>query len=409
MRNFSRFITSLFARSSYGIAFAAILGSQFAQAVVDENHFMEGQFQIGSGFRYVKTDSNYASFGSETVLNGVNRGYSSMDLDLTARYVLIDRWGLHGNLVMSNAESTNTDATRKNSNLASVSLGTDILFLYGSHFLWGDVNATLPVDKFDKNADNPLTSDGVVSFATTLNYLKPFRNWTFEGGLGFKYRLEGRSALMPYNAGASYHFGKWYLGGGFSGFQSVINDADTDSQIVRNTTLTRANGGSLIYSSINPAAIFAELKVGRLSQGSNHLEGIVRTTLAGDNYAAYTEGLVRWFWYFGYERDPKSLEKRIREIPTEFEADTQDGVDQSLFENNAGELPRKAVRKNVEAFEDESEPDDADLLDEEGPEPTIQLKKKKRPTKKIKKKKKRVPNSEDFQESEEQRAEDEEA
>ncbi len=370
-----------------------LLGSSFAQAVVDENHFLEGQFQVGTGFRYLKSDSNYASFGSETVLNGANRSYTAMDLDLSARYVLMDRWGLHTNIVMANAETTNLDATRKNSVLSSISAGTDILFLYGSHFLWGDINATMPIDKYDKSIDNPLTSDGVMSLSTSLNYLKPFRNWSFEAGLGFKYRLEGRSALLPYSLGASYHFGKWYVGGGFSGFQSVIDDADTDSQSVRNSTLNRANGGSMLYSSINPSAVFAELKVGRISQGSNHLEGIVRTTLAGDNYAAYTEGLIRWTILFGYERDPKSIEKRIREIPSQFEADTQDGVDQSLFEGDPVKVvPKKVIKKT------ESEEREAEIITESGEDPSIELRKKKKVNKK--KKKKRIPNSENFEEVE---------
>ncbi len=322
--------------------------SSLAQAVVEESHFLEGQLEMGVGFRYLKTDSNYTSMGSSPVLNGPGRSYSTMDIDLYSRYVVVDKWGLYGGMTFANSESTNTDATRRNPTVSQVLLGTDVLLLYGRHFLWGNFDITSPVARYDKNTDTALTSDGVIAFGTGLNYLFPWNNWTIEGNLGFDYRLEGRSALLPWEVSGSYHFGRWYTGLGFSGFQTVIEDADTNARSVRDATLVRANGGSYIYSSINPSVVFVELKGGRLSQGSNQLEVILRSTVSGAQYAAYTELAARWTWFFGNEKDTRSLEKKIRQIPVNFEVNTDDGVDQNLFKGPPTQLDAYKNRKRNE-------------------------------------------------------------
>src|SRR5262249_17961177 len=102
--------------------------------------------------------------------------------------------------------------------------------------------------------------------------------------LGYAYRDEGRSSILPYRLGALYASSHLWVVGEYRGYRSMSDDSDTNNSLLRAIQLARMNGGSYQFYSLNPSVAEVAAQVGyRFTVYS--IYGGVAQTMSGESTA----------------------------------------------------------------------------------------------------------------------------
>lgn len=350
------------------VVLGSLLMSPSGFALENFKDFKRDTWDFDIATEYFHSEANYTSYGggSQNLFNG--NSYQLIDTQFRTRYVPRPSHSFFGWVTLSNAESVDSVATRKNSAISSGALGMDFM-LYADLFeAIGEVIAVMPFENIEEGSDRVFTNEGVFELRSRLILQKKFGAARGYGWLGFNYRAGGRSFLMPWGAGAQTRLGNVLLGAEIFGYQSVSDDTDKNN-FLRTSYVNAVNAGSMKFYSINPSLIDSQAYV-QFALGTHWtVQGQGGMTLAGENSAAgfHVGAFIRYSFDMtsGYriEESPRnttspvpkqrsnmydqrdttlSSEKKVRG----FREDTSDGVDQGAFK------PRPTPKKKKKSEED---------------------------------------------------------
>lgn len=334
------------------LSFAGLLlFSQSAGALDNYKEFHRDHLDFEVGTQYFYSQANYSSSGTGTqsLLNGNH--YQLLDSNLTVRYVPKRDWSVFGWGTVSNSESKNSVATRTNSSLSQAGVGADFVMYSESFQLIPEIIAVMPLEQVDPTSDTVLNNEGVMEVRSRLIAQKDFGGLRGYAWLGFNYRGDGRSFLLPWGVGTQLKLRRLRVGAELFGYQSMSEDTNKNS-ILRTAYINTVNAGSMRFYSVDPSLIDSQLYATWLVSPKLSLQVQGGTTLAGSNmaegfhvgglisysfdltqgyseesYAEPTHSEVPGYRSNMYEESTLSSERKVKQ----FQEVVDDGVDQNLF------------------------------------------------------------------------------
>lgn len=298
-------------------------------------------FELASQFFY--SQANYGSFGTSTQnLPGSNH-YQLLDMTFESRYMPQPTWSMFvlGNI--GNAESNDAIAKRSNSSFSQVAAGFDFLVYSDAFQLVPEILLIIPFEKVDSASDTVLNSEGVIELHTRLIAQKEFESWRAYGWLGFNYRGDGRSFLLPYGLGAQLKFDKVNWGAEVFGYQSISTDT-SENMALRTGYINGVNAGSMKFYSVEPSLVDSQLYMTWLVSKKWTVQVNGGMTVAGENIASgfHVGGFLRYSFDMteGYTQPNEYFTPTKSESPAElssekkvkyFREDVSDGVNQKIF------------------------------------------------------------------------------
>jgi len=366
-----------------------------ASSYDDYQSFRKGTYDFQLETQFFRSDANYISSGDSFQRLSNGQSFELWDVYFKFRYDLSRRSAWYANVDVATANSTGFDAKRSNSSLASSVLGYAYMIYSDDFDAITDFNMTIPYNQISANTDTVMNSEGVMEGTALLRLQKTYDMFAIYGYGGGTYR-QSRSALIPWGAGAELRWNSITLGGKIFGYQTIMDDPDKDNKNQRLIVNDRVNGGSLKFYAVNPSLIdseiYAKFKMGR----SWTLTGGGGTTISGASTASgFHFGLNLAFSWDSqpsyYLRPGSGSEDDLsseRKVPR-FKEETNDGVDQKIFEKKAQPPPAKprprpssgqlAPAEEAVAVRKAPQPEPTPVInDADGGEVQLKLKRKKK-------------------------------
>lgn len=314
-----------------------------------DKSFLSERLTFSTQYQFFQTEANYTPEGGQFVSLSSNNKYQISDLDLGLRWTTGSTWGFYSSTRWSQAESRNFGITRKNSQITMASVGMDLLLVSTSKFqLIPDFRVVFPMQRVEKNRDEVILSEGALEISPSLiakanwGILQPFAS------IGFTYRDEGRSSLLPYSLGTELAFSSFRLGADLNGYFSLIKDSQTTAE--RQSVLYR-NGGSFHNNTTDPSLLNAKTWISWKGPQLS-VRGGIGTSMTGASTASGLTFFAGLDFSFGSHKSDLSGGRSTRtrsEPKTEnqdslqnFEETMDDGVDQNLFRRPTPAPKKKA-------------------------------------------------------------------
>lgn len=349
-----------------------------AFALDNFKEFKRDTWEFEAGTQYFYSEANYpaAGGGSQSLTSG--NYFQNLDLNFASRYIPKSNWSVFGWGLVTNAESKDSVATRSNSSFSEAALGFDFV-MYDDYFqLIPEVIGILPLTEISPTSDTVANGEGVFEVRSRLIAQKDFGRYRTYGWLGFNYRADGRSFLMPWGVGAQWRLVRLRLGAEVFGFQSIADDSNTTNDAVRTSYINGVNAGSFRYFTKDPWIVDSQLYATWLITRKWSVQANGGMTFAGGNSAAgfHVGGFIRYVFDLtdGYSQQPRYEEPIESEVPKyrsrmyddnssnqqevkSFRESTDDGVDQNLFRKKqpVKKTPPKVNRKRLQQQLDETE------------------------------------------------------
>lgn len=222
---------------------------------------INGQYEIKGEYQYLSTGANYNSNGNSTSLVGGAK-YVNMQGIGQFTYDLLPQWRAYAGASIG---QTTTDVlryptttslateSRSSTGFNEIWVGGQYWKLLGNFDLVPQVDFAYPLFRADYASNDPLVGEGATKFQLGSWLMYHWGQFTTYVYGAYAYRDEGRSALLPYRAGLRYEIENvWWIEGEVRGYERMDDDSNTNSRTARELYLTRSNGGSFQYDSINP-------------------------------------------------------------------------------------------------------------------------------------------------------------
>lgn len=292
-----------------------------------------GRTELRGTAAYFSSSANYTAGGgsSEELLNGGE--LTSVMGEFIFSYDWKPDWRFYGGATAGYVETSDGTFTRSNSGLNEILAGAQNWYELGRLDLAVQGDFVYPFFKIDEESDEAFLGEGAMRLRGgawaiyPMGAMKPF------GYMGFEYRDGGRSFLVPYSVGLKYKLGKIWVQGEYRGYETVVDDADTDNRVDRDVILGDVNGGSYRFYSINPAVSEFALEAG-IRLGSITLLGGVAMTVNGSSAA---DG---WTAMAGLAFSPTDV-SRGKVVEDDFDIRSE-RFDESVFENERAPETKKS-------------------------------------------------------------------
>lgn len=319
------------------ILFLASLFSNSVWAVAAPEPPQSLNYTVDSSVSYFFTNTNYNSDGQTQGL--LNDGEFT---SIQARFAYIQDWQKvmrgYGGAVIGFTESWDGVNSRSNSALHELFFGGQYWLSYEEKILivpQGDF--VYPLQRLDVNGADVPPGEGAMRIKAGAWGLYPIQEFTPFVYLGYEFRDEARSHLIPYSLGVKYKMDRAiWLQGEYRGYETIQNDDDSSDRVAREFYLSRVAGGSYTFYSVNPSVGELAVSAG-YNMGSLTVYGDVAKTMAGANSA---EG---WTLTLGLTYSPVTSENaRYEQYESEgpgpgFDA-TPIPEDTSLFKESSQEI-----------------------------------------------------------------------
>ncbi|QLY25871.1 hypothetical protein HW988_02160 [Bdellovibrio sp. KM01] len=335
-------------------------------------------FELGTNFFY--SEANYENFGDGSSNLTSGNHYQLLDIDFGTRYMPAKNWSVFASGTLSSAESKNSVATRTNTSFTDFIGGLDFIAYDGWLQLVPEFGLLIPFQEVNGTGDDALNSEGVFEFWGRLTAQKDFGTIRMYGWLGYDYRGDGRSSLLPWGGGLQLKANAFRFGGELIGSQSLSNDKDTNTKYIRNAYLQNVNAGSYRFYSVNPSLIDTLFYATWVIDSKWSLQANGGATVAGENTAAgyhiggfirysfdMTEGYAEETYTPTYNPTPSSApmgrsgmyDRSDTQISTpntrKFKEATDDGVDQKQFKPRPTKKKKKKSDVNLQQQLDKTE------------------------------------------------------
>ncbi len=356
-------------------ALAFCLSSSVAMAKDNYREFKRDHWDFELSTEYFYSEANYTSFGESSSSLPSGNHFQLMDFSFATRYMPNKKSSYFAMMNVGVAESRNSFATRTNSTINKVMAGVDFLVYSDQFQLIPEVSLLFPIDKVDPDSDTVANNEGVLELHTRLHVQKDFGGSRGYGWLGFDFRSEGRSFLLPWGIGFQKRMSKYRVGAEVFGFQSVTDDT-VENDTLRRSYINAVNAGSFKFYSANPALVDAMLYATWLASQQWNFQVTAGNTIMGDNMAAGFHVGASVLYSFdltdGYSSEtyrpisspaPRSRSNMYRESELsserkvrQFEEDINDGVDQKQFRARPTQNKRKSREAPDEDFDVDLQP-----------------------------------------------------
>lgn len=336
-------------------------------------------FEMSGGATYFETTSNFNDVGSKVNLISSNK-YALLDMFLETRYVFKDFWSVRAKAFISNAESKNTDFNRSNSTLNTLEASGDWMVYRGFMDVIPELTMRYSLDQISNTQDSVITNEGVLEIIAMLKAQNNYQWFSYYAGGGYNFRSE-RSSVMPWYVGGGMQWKHSFFGLELNGFQTVTDDSDkgTTNEAIRNTLIQRVNGGSYRFYSVNPSHIQVQANLDVGFSSGFVVKTYIANSISGQNYAnGLTMGIAVNLLFDTFSNNPHKEVVPVKQVEPvkqdeNYQIQTQDGVDQKLFQKEP-EIPVAAPVKKYNKV-----PSDDDIQDQlDQAEMSIKLKAKKR-------------------------------
>ena len=344
---------------------------QFAGAWDNYKEFKRDHLEMDLGSQLFRSEANYLTSGGGTTNLATGNYYQLLDVKLSGRYIPRNNWSIFASGTVGSAESKNAAITRANSSMSESQIGVDFILFSKFFQVIPEIVAVIPFEKVDPTTDTVLNTEGVMELRSRISIQKDLGTLRAYGWLGFSYRDEGSSYLMPWGAGAQLKWSRIILGGEIFGYESMTEDTDKNA-FARSTYTTVADGGSLKFYSYNPSLIDTQVYFTWLVSPQFSIQANGGTTLMGSNMAAgyHVGALLRYSFDLGevYIEEPSGEplpmdNTRVnrpsdREAVESFKETTEDGINQDLFKDqpvDKTEVKSKVMDEDLQRQLDETE------------------------------------------------------
>jgi hypothetical protein len=256
-----------------------------------------GEYQLRGEFSYFDTHINFGDDGSKaTLADGASlntmMGLGEFIFDWTEHLRL--RAGLTGGQTEAHRLEAPNNVLERHTNvgLSEIWAGGEYWYHLAPFDLVPAVEVYYPLFRVDTASGDPLLGEGATRVRggawLVLDWGGDFRPF---GYLGYEFRDEGRSALLPYHGGIQWltEAGTWAQIE-LRGYQKLTDDSNSDAGEERSEYLTRVQGGSERFYSLNPSlhevAVLAGTHFGQMGvyggvsyayMGKNNAEGVTYT------------------------------------------------------------------------------------------------------------------------------------
>lgn len=286
---------------------------------------------------YFNTSSNFNGSGEVSELSA-GHSYSLINSKIQGSYFFLNNWVAFAGANYSYAKSSNTTDDRTNGEVTSLFFGGRKIFQHGRFLLAPEAEAILSLMEVDPQGDEVLTSEG--AHMATLGAWTTYDIWLMQpyAYIGYTYRDDGRSSLLPWRVGVQKKLSRWTFDIGVYGYRSITDDEYTDSPAQRQNVTALVDGGSYRFYSINPSLTEVQMMVWH-SWDRFSLAGGATHTLEGKNAARGQTYLLSLSYDWGAAN--KTLKKRTRRstttrpkptTPKEFQPAVETGYDEDLFD-----------------------------------------------------------------------------
>ncbi|MBL7670064.1 MAG: hypothetical protein JNM39_06230 [Bdellovibrionaceae bacterium] len=324
--------------------------------------YRQGQLKTYFGADFFYATQSFDGSGNSGALTSSGDYYYLLEMPLGIRYSFNDSWAFDLAGIFAAAESKTSDitykATRSNSSLNGVYFGTDFVLMRSPFELIPELDVIYPLEKYDTTTDYVMTSEGVLQATGALRIQHSFGAFLMFGRLGYTYRAEGRSSLLPYSIAGAYDTGSTAFGLAVSGFQSLSTDQDQAKPLLRNTTISRVQGGARKFYSIEPSMVDLSLFLNMEISPRWSLDFNGGYDVAGTSYAQGPHGgmtlTINWDLFqkkgtgsqdISAPLTPESRLSTEKDIQM-FKEEVQDGVDQKLFQARPTPIPEPPAQKS---------------------------------------------------------------
>lgn len=293
-------------------------------------YFKDGRASLDVASQYFMSDENYDSDGNATPLAGSNK-FSDWATTFDGTYFFSQNWAISGGLNFVQATSNGMIEDRTAGNLTDLHTTLMSSLTFGAFRFIPDLRIRFALDEVKMTADDVLTSEGVNTYqggswaVANLNIMKLYAY------LGYQYRDDGRSNLLPWTLGASSRYRRLRYAGELNGYKSIVDDGDTNdtfAEFSRLAYLSTVNAGSLRYYGINPSSIEAKIHLNYIWSGSFNFGGWYSQTISGENSA---KGQTVGF-QLAYNFDQIAFVRPVDEPAAEFNPSLEEDYDESLFQ-----------------------------------------------------------------------------
>lgn len=286
------------------------------------------------------SDSNFSAAGGE-IIDLTNGGeYSNFIGRLGLNYFYSPAWELGFQGSFAYAQSDDGQYQRENSEVTDLSLLTRYFSEFSSFDFAAEFALDYPINEITQTTDEVLTSDAVVRLRPGLWSMMKWQVLSPYVFVGLDYRLDGRSGLLPYRFGLDGRVNDLLWGAELNGFETIIDDEETENQSLRTTVTNRVNGGSLKYYAVNPSVLAVNGHVG-WDLGGTDFRLFVEQSINGKNYA---NGLsVILAMQMSWDDNPLVDTRPVKKAP-EFKVEGEN-YDESLFEEQKQKTKAKPKPK----------------------------------------------------------------
>lgn len=331
----------------------ACMAAPNALAAPHVKTYNDGEIQFYLATEFLYGNGTFDGDGRSKSLNSGSDYLYLLQNPFGVRYSFTDSWAANLEGQFAYAESKSSDATyratRSNSLFNQIRLATDFLLFENPIEIIPELELIVPLEKIDPDKDIVPTSEGVMQTTAALRAQQKFGSFVTFGRLGFTFRGEGRSNLLPYSLAGAFDTGSTLVGLDLTGFQSMSNDKDKNNQAAREDFPVRTMAGVKRFYGVNPnmldATAFAnftispkfsfDINAGYILMGTNYAQGIhVGTVLT-------------------FSFDPKASKAAPRVLPPppppalsdegaveHFSEEVKDGVDQKIFKAEPTPAPK---------------------------------------------------------------------
>ncbi len=304
----------------------------------------QARWKLVSSLDYEKSDGNYNSSGEPQRLpNGGSFTSSVFDNQLV--YDPGEDMAYFTNVGVAYSESIGLGDARTNSNLTYVKLGSDFYLDRSSTESGFRGTFKIPTQRVSSQTDAVLLDEGDMSVRGDFFYRAPFSSFVWNSLVGIEYRDEGRAGLFHYQLGLCNNSKVFQLGADLIGFLTASEDQYTSTPSKRQEITRRVDGGSQKYYAVNPDQLRAKFWTKYWLDMNLKAGAAIVTDVMGKNSSAGLGFLATLEFEFGRIGRPYKRH-RTGDEDANFTVDTDDGVDQRIFDSDSREEARRRRLQN---------------------------------------------------------------
>lgn len=267
------------------ILISTILGLSFwgsAFAAEAPNPPRAGTWEARGTYSYFSTEQNYSSTDTNVLVG--DGSFTHMMGEGLVTYDWQPDWRFSAGMNFGWSESDDGSFTRTNSGVNELLFSAQKWYESGPFDIAPQGDFVYPLWRVDEADDNVLIGEGAMRIRGGAWAFWPRDTYKPFAYLGFEYRDGGRSYLLPYSVGVKLKLNEAWAQAEFRGYESIVDDADSDNFAVRQTYLTRVDAGSFKFYSINPSGSEINLS-GGIQMGQFGVFGGFAISLSGNNSA----------------------------------------------------------------------------------------------------------------------------